>query len=95
MTAVRCIECEHMTWRPHPDTMHPKSKEAAAKLTRTMGYVRCLQGDHFRFLSPQFPRQCKTHTPASADAVAKRVAWLQSLNTCEAPNATPADSPLL
>lgn len=73
---VRCLDCQHMTIRPHPGTVEQRSRKAAAEITTQRGFVRCLRGDHYRFLSPVQQRDCHRFAKADAELIARREAWM-------------------
>lgn len=83
---VRCLDCQHMSIRPHPGTVDHRSRESAAKITTQRGFVRCLRGDHYRFLSPMHQRDCQRFAQAPAELIASREAWMAKAT--EAPTTT-------
>lgn len=64
-----------MTLRTHPNDGDDKSRRAAQDMAKS-GFVRCIKGPAWRFLSPQFERDCKKHEPADQATTDKRKAWL-------------------
>jgi len=68
-TTVQCVACERFTLR------HDHTAMAA------QGLGRCLDMTDRpgTFVSPEFPRLCRTHQPAAADKTAARIEWLREL----------------
>lgn len=64
--AVHCVVCERFTQRHHAGMA-------------AQGLRRCLDMTDrpCTFVSPEFPRQCRTHQPAPADKTAARIEWLR------------------
>lgn len=72
----RCISCAHMTLRDHPGTTTDKSRSAAEAMAK-LGMGRCLQGDHFRFVSITREHGCTQHQATDPLQVERRERWLQ------------------
>lgn len=74
--AVQCVCCRHLTFREHPGTTVEGGTKIAKEMAKRHGIGRCLQGDHFRFLSPTRPRECEHFAAANDEQVSQRLAWL-------------------
>lgn len=69
-TAVECVSCALFTLREHPKYAQ-------------LGLARCaaMKDRPGTFVSPQYPRHCRDHQPASAAKTAARIEWLRDLRS--------------